>query len=456
MSLLGKILLFVNLLAAGALIFVANQDWAKRQEITANALMHSLVLTGMPFATADQGDSESFVDFPVELTGARVTTGVRRNLVRNYLKGASGGERLGVITGADAAPVTSQLGEIARIEEKLGAVVAAADPVGKLELLCGRYDGTRFAPGLLVRLAESFEERELVRQAARLPEPMSAEAVNERVRKAEAILKRKFDVVKAEPNPQLAASHAEEVRQAAEKLRGLLLPRQNAHAKLMRAEAARDVPAIAAAQAEVTEADTAVKQAMREFADVLAGGQTPPAARDQHDRRRRAAHLLILLDKSGEWQNRVARVVGLRAYHAAVLDQTNRLLDITRSVQRQIESDQASFVDLYEQLKNIAIDRAELAIKQEAIARVLAEQAARDAESNRRRAAELEERRQVLADVKADVAAKLDALSDLEARLFEVQKQVGETLWLNFELEERLDRAEEQAVKQGRTTTRAR
>lgn len=447
MSLLGKILLFVNLLAAGGLIYAANQDWARRQSITANVLQHFLVLAGMPFEAPGDFDDEDMALFPVETSGGHVTQSVRKNIVRNYLKGAEGGERYGVGAGSDQSTVTTQLAELNRVEEKLDAQVRAADPTARLEMLCGRYQGTQFTPGLLVRLAESFEERELIRAAAKLPEPRDPAIIAERVAKAEAILKRKFDAVKAQPNPKLAVEYAEQVRASAEKLRGLLAPRQDAHAKLLRAQAARNNADIAAAEQEVKTSDDALKAAAREFADVLAGGGTPAAARDDADRRRRAAHLLVLLDKSADWQNRVAKVIGLKAYHTAVVDQTSRLQDIARSVQRQIESDQASFVDQYEQLKNLALDRADLALKQEAIQKVLTEQAARDAEAVAQRTAELSQRRQLLAEVKSEVAAKLAAQAEVEKELFEVQKKVGNTLRLNFDLEDKLDKVETEAAR---------
>ena len=47
MSTLGKILLFINLLAAAGVAYLASQSWAQRQAVNATLLKHELVESGM-------------------------------------------------------------------------------------------------------------------------------------------------------------------------------------------------------------------------------------------------------------------------------------------------------------------------------------------------------------------------------------------------------------------------
>ena len=58
MSMLGKIMLVVNLLAAAGLFYFATQDWAKRQETNGTVLRYRLTIDGMPVdPAASSGES---------------------------------------------------------------------------------------------------------------------------------------------------------------------------------------------------------------------------------------------------------------------------------------------------------------------------------------------------------------------------------------------------------------
>jgi hypothetical protein len=56
---------------------------------------------------------------------------------------------------------------------------------------------------------------------------------------------------------------------------------------------------------------------------------------DATDRRRKVANLLSELDPAAAWQQRVARVVGLRAYRESVGERVDRLREFARSAQAQ-------------------------------------------------------------------------------------------------------------------------
>jgi hypothetical protein len=99
----------------------------------------------------------------------------------------------------------------------------------------------------------------------------------------------------------------------------------------------------------------------------------------------------------------------------------------------------------------LAIEPGALAIEQEAIQKTLADVAVRDQEAVNQRKAELARLQKSLADVRAEVAAKLAAQAEVEKQLFEVQKAVGDALRGNLELEAKLDQAESAKAGRGKS-----
>src|SRR5687767_10225124 len=136
MSLLSKILLFVNLLAAGAFAYLAVQDWRGRQTITAAGLRHiMLAYHGLPLGDpADSAtmtvpaDPDTEIPFPVEMGGGVSTTTTSRKLLEAYFQQAGAGAAPpgGVALGTNQ-PVPSQLGEVRRVYDLIKAEVARQD-----------------------------------------------------------------------------------------------------------------------------------------------------------------------------------------------------------------------------------------------------------------------------------------------------------------------------------------
>src|SRR5438128_1450635 len=103
MGLFGKILLGVNLLAAGGFAFLAVQDWRGRQAITAAGIRHILLLEGLPLAPdsgpdalparvqpADDGYSDfvsEAIPFEVIGPGSVKTRTVSPELLYKYFEG---------------------------------------------------------------------------------------------------------------------------------------------------------------------------------------------------------------------------------------------------------------------------------------------------------------------------------------------------------------------------------
>ncbi len=435
MGTLGKILLFVNLLAAAGVTYLLAQDWSKRQNLSATALRYYLTLQGLPVAPPKEAASGGEVPLPVETTGTHVTETVRPKFLEGYFQGADGGEQF------RGGPVNSQVDEVRRVRAKVEEQLRAGGPADKLALLCGRFTPQGFAPGWLAQMAESFDEREAVRRLAAAAQPQPGQpagdpaALQQAADAAELMIRKRFDAIINEPNPRLADEDATRVKEAADGLRAAAAQAGEANKRFLANQNDQ-----AAAQG-LTAALEAMNKASAAYQAVLTDLGTA-ASRDASDRRRRAAHLLIHLDKEAAWQKRVALVVGLRAYLTAVQDQVNNLRDIAASVQQQIVLDQADFTESYEVLKTLANERALLLDRQKGATADLAAQRNRDLEAVQQRLTQLQRRQQDLTDLQGQVAAALNQQAEVEKTLFDLEKQVGAAMDRNFQLEDRLRAAE--------------
>jgi hypothetical protein len=144
MSLLGKILLVFNLLAAAGFAYLATQDWKGRQTITAAGLRHQLLLAGLPIEGPDF-DPNDETPFVVEMAGGVPTETVSKKLLETYFASAGNAEPGGL---GGVMPVTSQIGEVKRVRAAIEAALNA-DGGAKIALLSN----------WLLMQAESYEER---------------------------------------------------------------------------------------------------------------------------------------------------------------------------------------------------------------------------------------------------------------------------------------------------------
>lgn len=438
MSMPGKILLVVNFFVAAGLAYLIAQDWSARQTVTAVVARSALTLDGLPVEAWPTADD---VRVDAEVGGLHVVETVRPKMLADHFQGADGGPAFG---GAVGEVKWSQVEEVQRARSKADAqLAAAAGPAGKLVLLAGRYDAKgAFAPGWLAAMAESYDERQLVRSLAEaaVPPPgqpaADPQALEEAVKTADAMLRRRFDAALAKPDPQLAAGETARVKDLSEALRAADAAAREANKQFFAN------PMDQAAGQKLADAVTALEQALRDQRQFLTAlGNSAP--RDEPDRRRRIAHLLAHLDRDAAWQKRVALVVGLRTYVAAVQDHVNRLRDMASGAQQQVVLDQAEFSETYEVLKGLANERALLLAQQSALTADLAAQRARDREAVAQRAAQLQRRQQELKELLDQVAAALTRQAEVEQGLLGVQKRVAETQQRNLDLLKQVDAAEQ-------------
>lgn len=454
MGTLGKVLLFVNLLAAGGLTYLASQDWTKRLEVSSTALRYYLTLHGLPVQGKVDGDD---VQLELPLSGGVSADTVNKSLLVNHFRGNEGG---GEFAGDPNNPPAGQLAELDRVKQKVEAKLAGlGSSAERLAYLTGtltRGATPAYTPGLLARLAATHEERTAVVQLA----GTDAAGADAAVARAKELLDRKFAAA-ASVDAQKANADAEAVKAAADVVRKAAVGADTAfkkyHADLQAAQQAfeaspkgpADVQAAAAAYQAAAQAREPARVALRKALDDQARQsleQSSAASRDVGDQRRRIALILSEVDPSAGWQKRVALVVGLRTYREALGEQVDRLRDMTRAVEAQAVSDQAEFTETYLLLRQQAYART-LILEQQRIATAdLLAQQAREREATNLRRSQFLTRQADLMAVKKDVAEALARQAEVEAELFALEKKVGDTLRLNFGLEDQLQKAEYRAL----------
>ena len=443
MGTLGKILLFVNFLAFAGLCYAATQDWSARNAAAANALRHQLAIVGLPVeAPAGIDGDEDAVPLGISISGGVPIETARPKLLEEHFAGTASEEY------SSGKFSRTQLGEVDETAKKLFAKLSAMSAGEKLKFLCGtfiagRTGGVVFVPGILTVMAETYAERTAVRQLGeptqfvRQPAKMEANA-----KRAEEILAKRFEALK-KVDPRQADTDAAAVKEASETLRKVndeAKRKYEVYSKVIN-DAASESAARDAAVKDAGDALDKLGEAYAKFQAVLAD-MNKSACRDEGDRRKRIAHLLMHLSESAGWQKRVALTVGLRTYLSTLSDHVNRFGKLAAASEQQVVLDQARFADEYELLKTLAVGQSLLLTRQISVRTEYQSQRRNDEEAVRLRLQLLEERRKTLAAVEAEVQSALAVQAETEKRLFTVQKLVGETLRRNFELEANLEKAE--------------
>ena len=152
MSLLSKILVFLNILAAGAFIALATMNWGKRQQWAYAVFRHELAVQGLPLSPPAQPpedlDSES-VAFPFRVNDSVTVDTIRKDTLGKIVP--NGGQLLG------GEAVANQDDEVRRVQKKLDGV------------LNNSQDQLRQATGFLLALARSGTERDGTRALLEAP-----------------------------------------------------------------------------------------------------------------------------------------------------------------------------------------------------------------------------------------------------------------------------------------------
>ncbi len=404
MGLLGKLLIVFNLLAGGGFVYLASQDWVKRQTLTAADLRHRLTLQGLPLENpepaadaGDPNDPDAEVPFAAEGPGGVTVGSVSKKFLESYFKAVTDNAPPAAASPGAAAPAPAPAAE--------GAAGAAAgvNKLGSTEPVASQVAEVKRARAALQNILASAEEMQasLARQAD------SPEA------------KAELAQVRAVTDPAKLAPYF---------LSKILLRQAQTleeRAEVFKLRAAGD-------GARLTEL------LLAKFDRVI----DPAKTTDEGERRFRLADLLITLDTDALWQKRVALVVGLRNYAPRVSAQSARFVELAAQVERRVEQDQVAFVETYYELQKLAIDRTLRVNDSERAKAGLLKQVARDAEVKAQWETQVAKYKGQLADARALVNAALARQAKVEAKLFEVQRTVGTTLDDLFRLEDELARRE--------------
>jgi hypothetical protein len=172
------------------------------------------------------------------------------------------------------------------------------------------------------------------------------------------------------------------------------------------------------------------------------------AAKSDLEKRDKLAHFLAHLNpQSNTWQKRVILVVGMKQYAKMLGDQTVAYEEIARRVSRQIELDQEFYVQEYERLKKLAIDRAQLRNMQKDVENDLSQNKNDDDTATKVRVEQKAKRVQELDTIRTAVKAQLDANAALEKKLQETQRAVGQKFDEILAEEAKLEAAEKKTDK---------
>jgi hypothetical protein len=428
---LGIVLLFINLLAAGGVAFLASQSWGEKHNENVAVLKHELTMKGLPTKTPgaakpiDASKPEDVVTVP----------GYGDLRVKVLTEHFATGKRDGEFASMSGVPL-SVIDEVKDMQKVVETELnKRPNPVAQLGYLVGvpsRTNPNRLDPGILTLLANDFEERETYRamlaeaqkEANALPPPVGTPA--ELYALARAALDAKFAEVTDEPNTGTAEQYG---------------------AAKLDARSKRDVSYTALMTLDPKNEDqrpakrAALSAALLEYWKAVVA---KTASLSDTDRRRKAAGLLAVLDTSPGGQKRTALLVGLSDYTTAVLERTQRLTGMPERYERQGETELASFTVVYEQKLATARDLDRMLQRQVDITKTFAAQEKLAADQVMTRTAHRDAAQGRVNDLDRKVKAASAAQEALEKEVFALQQLVGARFDELFRLEEQVFQAEKQ------------
>jgi hypothetical protein len=423
MSLFGKILLVVNLLAAGGFTYLAMQDYYGekvkgngRQNIAAMGLRHVIVLQGMPLGGVKDSkdgvppdvdtmpaDANAEIPFRAEGPGGIPVKTVSKKFLDSYFQNV-GAASSDPNTLAVSTAVPNQIGEVARVKAKIEEILNRTEgPAEKAALL----------RGWLLYQVETTPERFAVLQLS-APDRIDAESGKTRAK-----------------TPEEMSKDVEELqRRLTARVDGALSPPKGVDPSV--STVLKDEDLAAAAN------DEERARIIDERAAKL--NESRLSALDEDERRRKVAHLLVHLSPEAGWQKRVLAVVGARNYIKAVMIQSRRFEEMSLEVEQLLLADQeAYFAELmgrpegadsaeHRGLLKDAQEKTLIANRMAALKLKWTEQATKDADLVQQRRTQLKELSDQLTKIKGQVDVMLARQGTIESGLFEVQREVAITL----------------------------
>ena len=478
MKLLGYILLFLNILAGAAVVYLATQSWAKKQEQNANALRYYMIKDGVPqegAAIPAGAADDATVAMPVAMGKGHTVDAVTVKFLKAHFEGTDKGAYA-----SGALPPASRISELTRVKAAVDALYTSQkSDAERLAFLVGSYKGIRFFPGPLVLLADTFDERQAYRALSGellwptgKPRTLKPEEIPANAKRAKEVFDAKFD---AAINKPVAGKYTEDIAKIETAKKALLesevAAKQVADDQKLAAAAFRaEMDEVLLGKGAKREVDPAVQAAFFAFvgdpkgatiADVKGKARlavekvsaaavklqetiltTGLTAYDDNDRKRRGTVILQILDPSEAWQKRVALTVGLTDYLAGVQDRIERQPDYPTRLERLKDYQTIRFFESYDRAKEQARDLDRLLVRQMEIRIALEQQAAKAKMLLAQRKSQRDLSKADAEEIEATVTALVASQDAVEKELFELQNKVGAMLRANFELEDRVIAAE--------------
>jgi len=432
MSLLGKILILFNLLAAGGFVYLATQDWKGRQTITAAAVRHKLLLVGLPLEGPDTFNADDETPFRIEMAGGAYTETISKKILEAYFQAAPGGDSTAFPS--EKGPVPTQLAEVKRVKAKIENFLKDKSTAEKIPAL----------NEWLLDQSETFEQRQEVQALVAAGNALELEKrlltlFNDVISPPVAGAADSYNklVITDQVMANLKSSMVPEtVLLKLAPLKGKEMTQEDMQKEL--------VPVLS----DLKEDEKANYQALIINYSILAlTGELRTKPLDAAQRQTRIASLLVHLSPDPAWQKRVAIVVGIRRYVNAIAAQAVRFQNMYSRLEKLIVADQLGYLAEEATRNQIARDRTELANQQSKLRAEKAEELVKENDFLGQRQTQLDFIKKQLAKIKAEVDELLVKQGGIEAGLFEVQREVAITLDEVYQLETDLAAREKELLK---------
>ena len=478
MKLLGTILLVLNALAGAAVVYLASQSWAKKQEQNANALRYYLHKDGVPqdgAAIPAGATDDATVSMPVKMGKAHTVDVVTVKFLKAHFAGT---ETAAYASGA--LPPASRIAELTRVKAAVDAAYASQkSDANRLAFLVGSYKGLRFFPGPLVLLADTFDERQAYKALSGevlwptgKPRVLRAEEIAANAKRAKEVFDAKFDaainkavvgkstedIAKIEAAKKILQDSEVTAKQVADDQKGAAGAFRAEMDEVLKGTKREIAPAVQAAffafvgdPKGASVADVKGKSQLAVERVTAAAGTlqetiltTGLTAYDDNDRKRRGTVILQILDSSDAWQKRVALTVGLTDYLAGIQDRIERQPDYPTRLERLKDYQTIRFFESYDRAKEQARDLDRLLVRQIEIRVALEKQAATAKQLLAQRKSQRDVSKADAELIETTVTGLVASQDAVEKELFDLQTRVGAMLRANFELEDRVIAAEKQ------------
>lgn len=428
---LGIVLLFINLLAAGGVAYLATQSWAKKQEQNTAVVKLELTASGLP--TKKTANDRALDTLKADESVKLYNRDLRVQVLKDHFGQV---QRGGDYAQMSANPPLSLVAEVEDMKKQIDTkLTGLPNPQAQLEYLVGTMNRTnpnRLEPGVLTLLADDVEERIAFRawlaEIQQNPQSPNAAALAALARSA---LDAKFDLALADPDPAKSTAFEAAKRKT----------RNDRDTAFDTYQKAAKGPGQDNLRQAYLEAQLAYWKAL------AAAGAEKPASLSDADRRLRAAGLLAVLDPSPVGQKRTALLAGLPDYTAAVLDRTQRLTSMPERYERQGESELDTFTLVYKQKLKTSTDLDFMLQRQTDITKTFAAQERAAAAQVQTRTKHRDDAQGRVDDLDKRVKAASAAQQALEKEIFDLQKLVGARFDELFQLEDQVFRAEKQKGK---------